>query len=174
MTTFRDRTVTSSYRSAAAPLLAAHGRVTAFTLLPMDTTLSRLQAGQLLDGRYRVGSWIARGGMATVYLGTDTKLDRTVALKVAHAELADDPDFVRRFTGEALSVARLSSPNVVGVYDQGSHAGLPYLVMEYVPGQTLRELMRARGRLEPARGARHHQRGAGRPGRRARGRHRAP
>jgi eukaryotic-like serine/threonine-protein kinase len=115
----------------------------------MDTTLSRLSAGQLLDGRYRVGSWIARGGMATVYLGTDTKLDRTVALKVAHAELAHDPDFVRRFTGEARSVARLSSPNVVGVYDQGSHAGLPYLVMEYVPGQTLRELMRARGRLEP-------------------------
>ena len=73
----------------------------------MDTTLSSLHAGQLLDGRYRVGSWIARGGMATVYLGTDTKLDRTVALKVAHAELADDPEFVRRFTGEARSVARL-------------------------------------------------------------------
>jgi beta-lactam-binding protein with PASTA domain/serine/threonine protein kinase len=149
MTTFRDRAVTSSYRSAAAPLLAPHRRVSAFTLLPMDTTLSRLQAGQLLDGRYRVGSWIARGGMATVYLGTDTKLDRTVALKIAHAELAHDPDFVRRFTGEARSVARLSSPNVVGVYDQGSHGALPYLVMEYVPGQTLRELMRARGRLEP-------------------------
>jgi eukaryotic-like serine/threonine-protein kinase len=115
----------------------------------MDTTLSRFHAGQLLDGRYRVGSWIARGGMATVYLGTDTKLDRTVALKVAHAELAGDPDFVRRFTGEARSVARLSSANVVGVYDQGSHGGLPYLVMEYVPGQTLRELMRSRGRLEP-------------------------
>ena len=149
MTTFRDRAVTSSYRSATAPLLAPHGRVSAFTLLPMDTTLSRLQAGQLLDGRYRVGSWIARGGMATVYLGTDTKLDRTVALKIAHAELAHDPDFVRRFTGEARSVARLSSPNVVSVYDQGSHGALPYLVMEYVPGHTLRELMRARGRLEP-------------------------
>jgi eukaryotic-like serine/threonine-protein kinase len=115
----------------------------------MDTTLSRLHAGQLLDGRYRVGSWIARGGMATVYLGTDTKLDRTVALKVAHAELAGDPDFVRRFTGEARSVARLSSPNVVGVYDQGSDGDLLYLVMEYVPGQTLRDLMRSRGRLSP-------------------------
>ena len=149
MTTLRDSAVTSSYRSATAPLLAPHRRVSAFTLLPMDTTLSRLQAGQLLDGRYRVGSWIARGGMATVYLGTDTKLDRTVALKIAHAELAHDPDFVRRFTGEARSVARLSSPNVVSVYDQGSHGALPYLVMEYVPGQTLRELMRARGRLEP-------------------------
>jgi eukaryotic-like serine/threonine-protein kinase len=149
MTTYCDSAVTSSHRAAGAPPLAPHGRVTALTLLPMDTTLSRLHAGQLLDGRFRVGSWIARGGMATVYLGTDTKLDRTVALKVAHAELAHDPDFVRRFTGEARSAARLSSPNVVGVYDQGSHAGLPYLVMEYVPGQTLRELMRARGRLEP-------------------------
>ncbi len=149
MPTFCDGAVTSGYRPAAEPLLAAHGRVTAFTLLPMDTTLSRLHAGQLLDGRYRVGSWIARGGMATVYLGTDTKLDRTVALKVAHAELAGDPDFVRRFTGEARSAARLSSPNVVAVYDQGSHGYLPYLVMEYVPGQTLRELLRSRGRLEP-------------------------
>jgi beta-lactam-binding protein with PASTA domain/predicted Ser/Thr protein kinase len=115
----------------------------------MDTTLSSLHAGQLLDGRYRVGSWIARGGMATVYLGTDTKLDRTVALKVAHAELADDPEFVRRFAGEARSVARLSSPNVVAVYDQNSDAGVLYLVMEYVPGRTLRELLRERGRLSP-------------------------
>ncbi len=115
----------------------------------MDTTLSRLHAGQLLDGRYRVGSWIARGGMATVYLGTDTKLDRTVALKVAHAELAGDPEFVRRFIGEARSVARLSSPNVVAVYDQGSDGDLLYLVMEYVPGRTLRELLRERGRLAP-------------------------
>ena len=115
----------------------------------MDTTLSSLHAGQLLDGRYRVGSWIARGGMATVYLGTDTKLDRTVALKVAHAELGDDPEFVRRFIGEARSVARLSSPNVVAVYDQGAEGDLLYLVMEYVPGRTLRELLRERGRLGP-------------------------
>jgi eukaryotic-like serine/threonine-protein kinase len=115
----------------------------------MDTTLSRLQAGQLLDGRYRVGSWIARGGMATVYLGTDTKLDRTVALKIAHPELTGDEEFVRRFTSEARSVARLSSPNVVAVYDQGADAGLLYLAMEYVPGRTLRELLRERGSLAP-------------------------
>jgi len=115
----------------------------------MDTTLSRPNAGQLLDGRYRVGSWIARGGMATVYMGVDTKLDRTVALKIAHAELAGDQEFVRRFMGEARSVARLSSPNVVAVYDQGSDGGLLYLVMEYVPGRTLRELLRERGRLGP-------------------------
>jgi eukaryotic-like serine/threonine-protein kinase len=115
----------------------------------MDTTLSRPSAGQLLDGRYRVGSWIARGGMATVYLGIDTKLDRTVALKIAHPELAGDPEFVRRFMGEARSVARLSSPNVVAVYDQGCDGDLLYLVMEYVPGRTLRELLRERGRLGP-------------------------
>jgi serine/threonine-protein kinase len=115
----------------------------------MDTTLSRPSAGQLLDGRYRVGSWIARGGMATVYLGTDTKLDRTVALKIAHPELAGDPEFVRRFTSEARSAARLSSPNVVAVYDQGADGDLLYLVMEYVPGRTLRELLRERGRLGP-------------------------
>jgi serine/threonine-protein kinase len=115
----------------------------------MDTTLSRPNAGHLLDGRYRVGSWIARGGMATVYLGIDTKLDRTVALKIAHAELAGDEEFVRRFTGEARSVARLSSPNVVAVFDQGCDGDLLYLVMEYVPGRTLRELLRERGRLGP-------------------------
>ncbi len=115
----------------------------------MDTTLSRPSAGQLLDGRYRVGSWIARGGMATVYLGIDTKLDRTVALKIAHTELAGDQEFVRRFTGEARSVARLSSPNVVAVFDQGCDGDLLYLVMEYVPGRTLRELLRERGRLGP-------------------------
>jgi beta-lactam-binding protein with PASTA domain len=119
------------------------------TLLPMDTTLSGPSAGQLLDGRYRVGSWIARGGMATVYLGIDTKLDRTVALKIAHPELAGDQEFVRRFMGEARSVARLSSPNVVAVYDQGSDRDLLYLVMEYVAGRTLRELLRERGALGP-------------------------
>jgi eukaryotic-like serine/threonine-protein kinase len=116
----------------------------------MDTTLSRLQPGQLLDGRYRVGSWIARGGMATVYLGTDTKLDRTVALKIAHPELTGDRDFVRRFSTEARAAARMSSPNVVAVYDQGADAGLLYLAMEYVPGRTLRELLTERGRLGPA------------------------
>jgi beta-lactam-binding protein with PASTA domain len=113
----------------------------------MDTTLSPPSSGQLLDGRYRVGSWIARGGMATVYLGIDTKLDRTVALKIAHPELAGDPEFARRFADEARSVARLSSPNVVAVYDQGCDGDLLYLVMEYVPGRTLRELLRERGGL---------------------------
>ena len=115
----------------------------------MDTTLARPPVGQLLDGRYRVESHIARGGMATVYLGTDTRLDRTVALKIMHAELANDEDFVRRFVGEARSVARLSHPNVVAVYDQGADGRTLYLAMEYVPGQTLRDLLNERGRLRP-------------------------
>ncbi len=121
----------------------------AHTIEPMDTTLARPPVGRLLDGRYRVESLIATGGMATVYLGTDTRLDRTVALKIMHAELANDEDFVRRFVGEARSVARLSHPNVVGVYDQGADGRMLYLAMEYVPGRTLRDLLNERGRLGP-------------------------
>ena len=119
------------------------------TIDPMDTTLARPPVGRLLDGRYRVESLIATGGMATVYLGTDTRLDRTVALKIMHAELANDEDFVRRFVGEARSVARLSHPNVVGVYDQGADGRTLYLAMEYVPGRTLRDLLNERGSLPP-------------------------
>jgi eukaryotic-like serine/threonine-protein kinase len=115
----------------------------------MDTTLSRPPIGQLLDGRYRVASHLAHGGMATVYLGTDTRLDRTVALKIMHAELANDEDFVRRFVAEARSIARLSHPNVVTVFDQGADGRTLYLAMEYVPGRTLRDLLRERGRLGP-------------------------
>ncbi|HWF80548.1 MAG TPA: PASTA domain-containing protein [Streptosporangiaceae bacterium] len=114
----------------------------------MDTALSP-PVGQLLGGRYHVGSRIARGGMATVYLATDTRLDRVVALKIAHLELSDDAEFVRRFIGEARSAARLSSPNVVGVYDQGSDGRLHYIAMEYVAGRTLRQLLSERGRLSP-------------------------
>jgi serine/threonine-protein kinase len=85
--------------------------------------------------------------MATVYLGTDTRLDRVIAIKIAHPELSDDAGFVRRFIGEARSAARLSSPNVVAIYDQGSDGRLHYIAMEYVPGRTLRELLTERGRL---------------------------
>src|SRR5437764_2408087 len=115
----------------------------------MDTTLAGQPAGQLLDGRYRVTSSIAHGGMATVYLGVDTRLDRTVAIKIMHAELAADDGFVARFIREARSVAQLSHPNVVAVYDQGSDGGQLYLAMEYVPGRTLRQLLDERGRLSP-------------------------
>jgi serine/threonine-protein kinase len=103
--------------------------------------------GRMLDGRYHVRARIAHGGMATVYLATDTRLDREVALKVMHADLVRDADFVGRFIGEAKSVAKLSHPNIVGVYDQAMDGQHLYLVMEYVPGRTLRELLRERGWL---------------------------
>lgn len=118
----------------------------------MDTTTADPLVGRLLDGRYRVESRIARGGMATVYLALDIRLDRTVALKVMHRSLAEDPAFVRRFIGEAKSVASLSHPNVVHVFDQGTDNDIVYLSMEYVPGKTLRDVLRERGRL-PAREA---------------------
>jgi eukaryotic-like serine/threonine-protein kinase len=116
----------------------------------MDDTLADPLAGRLLDGRYAITSRIAHGGMATVYLALDTRLDRQVALKVMHAELARDDEFVRRFIGEAKSVARLSHQNVVAVFDQGADGPFLYLAMEYVPGRTLKELLRERGRFTPA------------------------
>ncbi len=116
----------------------------------MDDTLADPLTGRLLDGRYAVTARIAHGGMATVYQATDTRLDREVALKVMHAELARDEEFVRRFIGEAKSVARLSHQNVVAVFDQGSDGSFLYLAMEYVPGRTLKELLRDSGRFSPA------------------------
>ena len=115
----------------------------------MDTTLADPLVGRLLDGRYQVEALVAVGGMATVYRAIDTRLDRRVALKVMHADLARDEDFVGRFIGEAKSAARLSHPNVVSVYDQGRDGPYPYLAMEYLPGRTLRDLLGER-RLVPA------------------------
>jgi serine/threonine-protein kinase len=115
----------------------------------MDTTVADPLVGQVLDGRYRIESRVARGGMATVYLSKDLKLDRTIALKVMHAGLAQDDDFVRRFIGEAKSAAALSHPNVVAVFDQGTDGHHVFLAMEYVPGRTLRDLLTERGRLGP-------------------------
>lgn len=97
--------------------------------------------GRLVDGRYQVRSRIARGGMATVYLATDLRLERRVAIKVMHGHLADDSQYKARFIQEARSAARLAHPNVVNVYDQGQDADTAYLVMEYLPGITLRDLL---------------------------------
>ncbi|MFG2211870.1 Stk1 family PASTA domain-containing Ser/Thr kinase [Streptomyces sp. NPDC048638] len=115
----------------------------------MDTTLQDPLEGQLLDGRYRVQARIAAGGMATVYRALDTRLDRVLALKVMHPSLATDAAFVDRFIREAKSVARLSHPNVVGVFDQGTDGTYVYLAMEYVAGCTLRDVLRERGALQP-------------------------
>ncbi|MEU9125572.1 Stk1 family PASTA domain-containing Ser/Thr kinase [Streptomyces sp. NPDC048506] len=115
----------------------------------MDTTLQDPLVGQLLDGRYRVQARIAAGGMATVYRAVDTRLDRVLALKVMHPSLATDGAFVERFIREAKSVARLSHPNVVGVFDQGTDGTYVYLAMEYVAGCTLRDVLRERGALQP-------------------------
>ena len=108
--------------------------------------------GRVLEGRYRLRSRLARGGMGTVYLGVDERLDRPVAVKVMHRALADDPDFVTRFTREARSAARLNAPEVVAVYDTGRDpgTGAAYLVMEHVEGRDLRALLQQRGALPPA------------------------
>ena len=103
--------------------------------------------GQLVDGRYRVRARIARGGMATVYVATDLRLERRIALKVMHGHLSDDSVFQSRFIQEARAAARLADPHVVNVFDQGQDGELAYLVMEYLPGITLRELLREQKRL---------------------------
>jgi beta-lactam-binding protein with PASTA domain/serine/threonine protein kinase len=96
--------------------------------------------GRVLDGRYRIESRIARGGMAGVYEATDLRLDRTIAVKIMHAGLGDDEAFAARFVREARAAARLSHPNVVAVYDQGEDDdGTVFLVMELVSGHTLRD-----------------------------------
>ncbi|MEU0218790.1 Stk1 family PASTA domain-containing Ser/Thr kinase [Streptomyces sp. NPDC006265] len=115
----------------------------------MDTTLQDPLVGQVLDGRYRIDSRIAVGGMATVYRAVDTRLDRVLALKVMHPSLAVDASFVERFIREAKSVARLAHPNVVQVFDQGNDGSYVYLAMEYVAGCTLRDVLRERGALQP-------------------------
>ncbi|WP_144714459.1 Stk1 family PASTA domain-containing Ser/Thr kinase [Curtobacterium pusillum] len=105
--------------------------------------------GRMIDHRYRVRSRIARGGMATVYLATDVRLERRVAIKIMHGHLADDQAFRERFIQEARSAARLSHPNLVGVYDQGAEDDTAYIVMEYIPGITLRDLLQEHHALTP-------------------------
>lgn len=105
--------------------------------------------GCTLDGRYRIESVAARGGMATVFLATDLRLRRPVAVKVMHQSLAEDPQFVERFRREARAAAALTHPHVVSVHDQGLDAqtGAVYLVMELIQGHNVRDLLSERGPL---------------------------
>ncbi len=115
----------------------------------MTTNATDPMIGRMIDRRYRVRSRIARGGMATVYLATDVRLERRVAIKIMHGHLADDQAFRERFIQEARSAARLSHPNLVGVYDQGAEDDTAYIVMEYIPGITLRDLLQEHHALTP-------------------------
>lgn len=103
--------------------------------------------GQKINGRYEIIKSIGEGGMANVYLAYDTILDRNVAIKILRGDLANDEKFVRRFQREALSASSLSHPNIVAMYDVGEDNGLYYIVMEYVEGMTLKQLLKKRGSL---------------------------
>ncbi|MCC2313226.1 Stk1 family PASTA domain-containing Ser/Thr kinase [Cellulomonas xiejunii] len=116
----------------------------------MGATVTDPLVGRLVDGRYEVVSRIARGGMATVYLAIDRRLDREVALKVMHPHLAEGASgnaFVARFRREARSAARLTHPGLVGVFDQGVDGETSYLTMEYVDGTNLRRQIAEQGAL---------------------------
>ena len=113
----------------------------------MDSATPDPLIGRLVEKRYLIETRVARGGMATVYQALDQRLERPVAIKVMHAHLAEDEDFTRRFIQEARSAARLAHPNIVNVFDQGQEGTLTYIVMEYLPGITLRELLHDFGAL---------------------------
>jgi serine/threonine-protein kinase len=112
------------------------------------------QGPTILGGRYELHRRLARGGMADVFLARDQLLDRAVAVKVLFAEFAADPTFVERFRREAQAAANLSHPNIVGVYDWGREGSTYYIVMEFVEGRSLADLLRSEGRLHPDRAAR--------------------
>ena len=107
----------------------------------------------VLNGRYELHRRIGRGGMAEVYLARDRLLDRLVAIKILFPEFATDPAFVARFRREAQSAANLNHPNIVGVYDWGKERGTYYIVMEYVDGRSVSEMIRTDGPLDPKRAA---------------------
>lgn len=106
-----------------------------------------LSRGQRINDRYEIIKTIGEGGMANVYLANDTILERNVAIKVLRGDLSNDEKFIRRFKREALSVSNLSHPNIVEVYDVGEEDGNYYIVMEYIEGKTLKQLLQKRGAL---------------------------
>jgi len=105
--------------------------------------------GTVLSGRYRLEAKLGSGGMSTVYLARDDTLDRAVAVKVMHREMSEQADQLERFRQEARAVAKLSHPNVVAVIDAGEDGGHPYIVFEYVEGETLKQRINRLGALDP-------------------------
>src|SRR5947208_7997941 len=108
---------------------------------------------RVLGDRYEIKSLLGTGGMASVYLGTDRVLDRPVAVKVLSRQFANDATFVERFRREAQAAAALNHPNVVSVFDTGSDGDIQYIVMEYVQGRSLSDIIRDEGPLLPERAA---------------------
>jgi serine/threonine protein kinase len=108
--------------------------------------LERLSS-TVLSGRYRLESKLGSGGMSTVYLALDEVLDRPVAVKLLHREISEEADQLERFRREARAAARLSHPNLVGVIDAGEDDGRPYIVFEYIEGQTLKRCIQEKGGL---------------------------
>jgi serine/threonine protein kinase len=104
--------------------------------------------GTVLSGRYKLEAKLGSGGMSTVYLANDATLDRAVAVKVMHREMSEQPDQLERFRQEARAVAKLSHPNVVAVIDAGEDGGHPYIVFEYVEGETLKQRIARLGALD--------------------------
>ncbi len=115
----------------------------------MEARSSSAMIGTVLSGRYRLEAKLGSGGMSTVYLARDQTLDRPVAVKVMHREMSEQADQLERFRQEARSVAKLSHPNVVSVIDAGEDGGHPYIVFEYVEGETLKQRINRDGALEP-------------------------
>jgi eukaryotic-like serine/threonine-protein kinase len=110
-----------------------------------------LATGTMIDGRYKVISRLGAGGMADVFCAEDQQLGRKVALKLLHRRFAEDPGFVERFRREAQAAAGLQHPNVVSVYDRGAFDGTYYIAMEYLPGRSLKQLIRQEAPLDPVR-----------------------
>jgi serine/threonine-protein kinase len=113
--------------------------------------MAGLASGTIVDDRYRIVSRLGAGGMADVFLAEDEQLGRKVALKLLYQRFAEDPGFVERFRREAQAAAGLQHPNVVSVYDRGSFDGTYYIAMEYLPGRSLKQLIRDEAPLDPIR-----------------------
>src|SRR6516164_7210196 len=113
--------------------------------------MPELATGTLIDGRYRVVSRLGAGGMADVFLAEDEQLGRKVALKLLYHRFAEDPGFVERFRREAQAAAGLQHPNVVAVYDRGGYDDTYYIAMEYLPGRSLKQVIRQEAPIDPIR-----------------------